>query len=167
MLFPEQFSYRAEQSFSTLFLFQILHRFNGLFQGDTNLWQEFLQHSVRFRHLIRGGAVKLFYIFQSPVPARLLSIHFFEQTHRTEFPVEISQIFFYLVQILLLQFGLESFFKFLFLFKPCFLYVVLVVLELSLSTRLASDSQRSTFLFLLSAGIKGMCHHNLANRNFL
>ena len=41
------------------------------------------------------------------------------------------------------------------------------VLELTLWTRLALDSQRSTFFYLPSAGIKGVCHHSLAPTLFL
>lgn len=52
---------------------------------------------------------------------------------------------------------LKSFqFIFLFFFFPC---VALPVLELALQSRLASNSQRSTSLCLLSTGIKGICHH--------
>lgn len=35
-------------------------------------------------------------------------------------------------------------------------YVGLAVLELTMQTKLASNSQRSTYLYLLGAGIKGM-----------
>ena len=35
-----------------------------------------------------------------------------------------------------------------------------------LETRLSSNSQRSTCLYLPSAGIKGVCHHYSANFNF-
>ena len=38
-------------------------------------------------------------------------------------------------------------------------YVVLAVLELTLKTRLALNSQESTCPCLLSAGIKGIHHH--------
>jgi hypothetical protein len=38
-----------------------------------------------------------------------------------------------------------------------FLSVALAVLELTLQTRLASNSQRSIHLLLLSAGTKGVC----------
>jgi hypothetical protein len=43
-----------------------------------------------------------------------------------------------------------------------FLCGALAVLELTLQTRLASNSQRFTCLCLSSAGIKGVCHHHLA-----
>ena len=39
-------------------------------------------------------------------------------------------------------------------------YVALAVLELTLYTRLATNSQRSTCLCLPSAGIKAVCHHS-------
>jgi hypothetical protein len=45
-------------------------------------------------------------------------------------------------------------------FETGFLSVDLAVPELTLKTRLAT--QRSTCLCLLSARIKGMCHHQLA-----
>lgn len=38
-------------------------------------------------------------------------------------------------------------------------YVGLAVLELTMQTKLASNSQRSTYLYLLGAGIKGMNHY--------
>ena len=50
---------------------------------------------------------------------------------------------------------------FLFL-ETWFFCIVLTVQELALWTRLALNSQRSAWLCLPSAGIKGMCHHFLA-----
>jgi hypothetical protein len=47
---------------------------------------------------------------------------------------------------------------FLFVFKTGFLFVPLAVLKLTLSTRLASNSEIHLFL---TPEIKGMCHHYL------
>jgi hypothetical protein len=47
----------------------------------------------------------------------------------------------------------------------CFVFpqdIALAVLELTLSSRLASNSQRFTYLCLLVARIKGVLHHCLA-----
>lgn len=55
------------------------------------------------------------------------------------------------------------FFFICFWFLRQFISVALAVLEPALKTRLASNSQRSTCLCLLNAGIKGLCHHYLAN----
>ena len=52
-------------------------------------------------------------------------------------------------------------------FKAEFLCVVLAVLELALYTRLALNSQRSICLCLLSARIKGVCHHCPATTSIL
>ena len=58
---------------------------------------------------------------------------------------------------------LDLFYSFIFwLFETGFLCVALAVLELALQTRLSSDSQRSSCLCFSSAGINGVCHHDLA-----
>jgi hypothetical protein len=49
----------------------------------------------------------------------------------------------------------------LFCFETGFLCVALIVLELALQTRLASNSQNFACLCIPSTGIKGMYHHCL------
>lgn len=59
-----------------------------------------------------------------------------------------------------LSFFLENFW----VFEAGFLCLrALAVLQLPLQIKLASDSQRSFCLCLLSAVIKGVCHHYLVN----
>ena len=55
------------------------------------------------------------------------------------------------------------FFSLVFVFLETeFLYVALAVLEPTLQNRLAWNSEISALFCLLSAGIKGVCHHRLA-----
>ena len=46
-----------------------------------------------------------------------------------------------------------------FAFETGFFYIALAVLEPTLQTRIALNSQKSTCLCLLRAAIKGLCHH--------
>ena len=52
-----------------------------------------------------------------------------------------------------------SFCLFVYLFVWCSVCIALVVLNLTLQNRLASNLQRSTCLFLESAGIEGVDHN--------
>lgn len=62
-----------------------------------------------------------------------------------------------MIEILSCRFGILLF---CFVFsKTGFLCIVLTVLELTLYTRLSSNSQRSACLYLRGAGIKGMSYH--------
>ena len=54
-----------------------------------------------------------------------------------------------------------------FFFRTGFFCVALVVLELTLQTMLASNSQRSAYFCLLSDGTKGVHHHCLVQQAFL
>lgn len=44
-------------------------------------------------------------------------------------------------------------------FRPGSHYISMAVLELPMQSRLASNSERSSSLFLLGGEIKGICHH--------
>jgi hypothetical protein len=53
------------------------------------------------------------------------------------------------------------------LFETEFLWVPLAILELIMKTRLASNSQRSTLLYLLSAGIKRGNYYHYASHSII
>lgn len=55
----------------------------------------------------------------------------------------------------------------LWFFETIFLCFTLAVLELAQYTRLSSNSQISTYLCLLSTGIKSLLHHHPARNNVL
>ena len=91
------------------------------------------------------------YLFQQAVLLCLSS-----STHSAQFFLDLVNLHQCVNQFFLLL-------LFFFCFEAWFLRVTLVVLELILQTRLASNSQRSAWLCLLSAGIKGVRHHRPAS----